>query len=390
MPLAPPRTAPKRDADPRGTTCVLVVCCVDLDDDLGRKAGVASPVIGRRAVEDAAVALASADPEDSDVNVLFEGIHVLDEFQSDDGAGPAMADDEVTVAAITGSGSGSIAATREVGREIERVLDRLAGDDRDDVSVIVVTDGAQDESVLPVIRSRVTVDGVRRVVVRQAQDLESMYYTIKQVLDDPETRGTILLPIGIVLLLYPLAVLAEQLNVPGATVFGLLSAGLGFYLLGRGLGVEETVAEGIAEAREVLFAGRVAVITNVVAGALLLVAAITGYQSVQSAPAAAVGAAGTLGHLGFGAVRWLTAAAVTSSLGRIVDGYLSGSFEWAHLNAPFYALSIGAVLHAVSAYLIQASDLAGVAAALAGGTILGLASTLTFAVVESRFGATAG
>jgi len=43
------------------------------------------------------------------------------------------------------------------------------------------------------------IDGMRRVVVRQAQDLESLYYTIKQVLADPETRGTILVPLGVLL-----------------------------------------------------------------------------------------------------------------------------------------------------------------------------------------------
>ena len=59
---------------------MLLVLCVDLDDDLGRKTGVETPVVGRDAVRDAAVALATADPEDSDVNVLFEGIHLTEEI----------------------------------------------------------------------------------------------------------------------------------------------------------------------------------------------------------------------------------------------------------------------------------------------------------------------
>ena len=40
---------------------MLLVLCVDLDDDLGRKTGIDTPVIGREAVEAAAVALADED-----------------------------------------------------------------------------------------------------------------------------------------------------------------------------------------------------------------------------------------------------------------------------------------------------------------------------------------
>ncbi|MFB6166559.1 MAG: DUF373 family protein, partial [Haloarculaceae archaeon] len=207
---------------------MLLVLCVDLDDDLGRKTDVETPVVGRDAVEDAAVALATADPEDSDVNVLFEGVHLHD----------SITDERVEVAVVTGVDAGDVAANRAVGEEVDQLLASLSTSE--DVRAVVVTDGAQDESVLPVIRSRVYIDGVRRVVVRQAQDLESMYYTIKQVLDDPETRGTILVPLGILLLIYPLAIVADLLGLPGA-VLGLTSAMLGLYALFRGLGLEDSV-----------------------------------------------------------------------------------------------------------------------------------------------------
>ncbi|MFB6296655.1 MAG: DUF373 family protein, partial [Halobacteriales archaeon] len=122
---------------------MLLVLCVDLDDDLGRKTGLETPVIGREAVEEAAVALATADAEDSDVNVLFEGLHIHDE---------ADPDEPVAVAAVTGVEGDEVRATRAVGNEIDTVLATLTASD--DVRAVVVTDGAQDESVVPVIRSR--------------------------------------------------------------------------------------------------------------------------------------------------------------------------------------------------------------------------------------------
>ncbi|MFB6083420.1 MAG: DUF373 family protein [Halorientalis sp.] len=352
---------------------MLLVLCVDLDDDLGRKTGVDTPVVGRDAVEEAAVALATADPEDSDVNVLFEGLHLQKSIE----------DEDIEVAAVTGVDGKDVAANRKVGEEVDTVLASLSASD--DVRAIVVTDGAQDESVVPVIRSRVYIDGVRRVVVRQAQDLESMYYTIKQVLDDPETRGTILVPLGILLLIYPLAIVADLLGLPGA-VFGITSGLLGLYILGRGLGVERTLDAAIDRLRSVFYAGRVTLITSVVAAALLLVGGVEGVQSLEATQAGhgTLGALEVAAALVYGAVRWVAAAGITSSLGRVTDEFLTGEFEWHHLNAPFYVVAIATVLYGMGAYFLDLVSLSFLAATLTGGTILGLVSTLTFAVVESR------
>jgi len=354
---------------------MLLVLCVDLDDDLGRKTGIETPVIGREAVESAAVALATTDPEDSDANVLFEGIHLYETIE----------DETVEVAAVTGTDGGDVAANREVGQEVDTVLASLATGE--DVRALVVTDGAQDESVIPVIRSRIAIDGVRRVVVRQAQNLESVYYTTKQVLDDPETRGTVLVPLGILLLIYPIAIVADYYGVTGAVVFGLTSALLGLYVLFRGLALEERLDALAERVRSGLFAGRVVLTTYVVAAALLVIGGVSGVELVEGLGGATTdpNAALLIAALVRGSVTWFAAAGVTASLGRVVDEYLADRFEWRYLNAPFYVLSIAVVLYFVSGYLLGGVPLDTLAAALTGGTLLGLASTLAFAIAESRF-----
>jgi len=352
---------------------MLLVLCVDLDDDLGRKTRFKTPVVGRDAVEEAAVALATADPEDSDVNVLFEGIHLYDQFD----------EEEREVAVVTGTNGSDVAANRKVGEEVDTVLARLTTGE--DVQAVVVTDGAQDESVIPVIRSRVPIDGVRRVVVRQAQDLESMYYTIKQVLDDPETRGTILVPLGILLLVYPLFVVAEYFQLPGAT-FGVVSGLLGLYLLFRGLGVERAVDGLVDRARSGLYAGRVTLVTYIVAAALLVIGGAGGIEEVATVRES-VGEAGVLrGGVALvnGAIVWFAAAGIVASLGRITDEYLHERFKWRYCNAPFYVLAIAAVLEGVTAYFLQYNDATYLAGALTVGTLLGVVSTLVFAIAEAR------
>ncbi|SFR34849.1 MULTISPECIES: DUF373 family protein [Halorubrum] len=362
---------------------MLLVLCVDLDDDLGRKTGIPTPVIGDEDVTEAAVALATADPEDSDVNVLFQGVNVHDELAAEGEA--------VEVAAVTGVDGADVKANRAVGKEVDRVLAELSTGE--EVSAVVITDGAQDESVLPVIRSRMPIDGMRRVVVRQAQDLESLYYTIKQVLADPETRGTILVPLGVLLLIYPLVVVANLFDVAGAAVLGILSGGVGLYSLFRGLGLEETV-DGTAETvRNVLYTGRVTLVTYVVALALVVVGIVQGVDTVDAVRGVRGGslAAGTaLAAFVHGLVQWLSVAGVTSSLGQITDEYLAGRFRWRYLNAPFYVASIAVVLFAVSGFFlpeapgVTALGLSELAMALAAGTLIGVLSTLAFAVAESQ------
>ncbi|PAU85240.1 hypothetical protein CK500_00820 [Halorubrum salipaludis] len=361
---------------------MLLVLCVDLDDDLGRKTGIPTPVIGADEVTEAAVALATADPEDSDVNVLFQGVNVYDEL--------AAGGEAVEVAAVTGVDGSDVRANRAVGQEVDRVLAELSTGE--EVSAVVITDGAQDESVLPVIRSRMPIDGMRRVVVRQAQDLESLYYTIKQVLADPETRGTILVPLGVLLLIYPLVVVANLFDVAGAAVLGILSGIVGLYSLFRGLGLEDTVDGVAASVRNVLYTGRVTLVTYVVALALIVVGGVQGMETVETVRGVRGGVTAGVALAAFvhGFVQWLAVAGVTSSLGQITDEYLAGRFRWRYLNAPFYVLSIAVVLYAVSGFFLPAAPgvtslgLPDLAMALAAGTLTAVLSTLAFAVAESQ------
>lgn len=352
---------------------MLLVLCVDLDDDLGRKTGLQTPVIGRESVEEAAVALATADPEDSDVNVLFEGVHLHDHID----------DETIEVAAVTGTNGGDVAANREVGEEVDTVLASISTGE--DVHAIVVTDGAQDESVIPVIRSRVPIDSVRRVVVRQAQDLESMYYTIKQVLNDPETRGTILIPLGVLLLVYPFVKVANYFDLPGATL-GALSAVLGGYLLFRGLGLDRALDALAKRIRTSLYTGRVTIVTYVVACALIVIGGVSGVETLSELRSgASIGILETGAAFVHGAVYWFAAAGITASLGHVTDEYLHDTFQWRYLNAPFYVLAIAAVLYSVSAYVLSRVDLSYLAIVLTASTLLGVFSTLAFAIAESRF-----
>ena len=144
-----------------------LVACIDRAGHLVR--GAQPPVVGREAVESLVVDVGVTDPEDSQVNCLLEGLRVA----SDLNAG----DEEALVAVLSGTDD-AIGADRAIARQVERLID-----DYDLTSAVVVVDSAEDERLVPIIESRLAVDAVDRVVVRQARDIESTYYLLKQFLE---------------------------------------------------------------------------------------------------------------------------------------------------------------------------------------------------------------
>jgi len=105
-------------------------------------------------------------------------------------------------------------------------------------SAIVITDSTEDERLVPIIESRVPVDAVDRVVVRQAHDIESTYYLLKQFLADEELRETVLVPIGAALLAMPILLLVVN---SVTMALGAIAAAVGLLLLYKGLGIDEYV-----------------------------------------------------------------------------------------------------------------------------------------------------
>ncbi len=204
----------------------LLVLCIDVDDDLGKKARLRGPLVGEKKVLEAAQKLGVADPEDADTNTLFEAVRTARELSKEN---------EVEVAAITGHRKLGYKADAQIGKQLERLVDDFKPE-----ACVFVSDGASDERVLPIVQSRVRVDGVRTVYVKQEKDLEKTYFVVLDKLKEPQFSRVAFGVPGIALLLYFL--FANE----GLRLFlGLL----GFYLILKGTGVEEAFFRYLATAR---------------------------------------------------------------------------------------------------------------------------------------------
>jgi len=201
----------------------LLVLAVDIDNDLYRKTRINGPVIGRNNNLSAASKLALADPQDTDGNVMFEAVRMYDELKK--------SREGVEIATITGAEKEGFVADREIARQIDLLTDRLKVD-----ACVLVTDGASDTHVVPLLKSRLKVDAVDFVRMKQAPQLENTYFTIIEKLREPHYARIVFGIPAILLLLFALSYyfgLGWQLPV----------ALIGIYLIVKGFGLEEYFLE---------------------------------------------------------------------------------------------------------------------------------------------------
>jgi putative membrane protein len=328
---------------------------VDRDDDLGRKAGVESPIVGRRRNLDAAMALGLADPEDSDTNALLAAIHLHDaELKRIAGTG-----DQVEVATIVGHPGLGLTADRNLTAQLDEVLALVRPDE-----AILVSDGAEDEQILPLLQSRVRVAHVHRSIVKQAPRLEGFYYVLTRMLDDDKQAKRFVLPFGIILLVWGIAFLYHL----ESYAWGATLAIAGFTLVVQAMKWEEAVSRFLRDVGRGLRSGKVALLATVASVALLLWGATMAWLATQDqAPSPAF-------TMGFRALFFVHAFLpyLVSSLLVLIAGRLFD--DWArrgrtHLGQWTAAFSL------IAAYLILGVVLAAIIDRLEGQS---LRAILTF------------
>ncbi|MGB9758256.1 MAG: DUF373 family protein [Thermoproteota archaeon] len=202
----------------------ILVLCVDLDDDVGNKAGIKTPVVGRGPVIDAGLKLALSDPEESDANAIFASVKTYDKLVSE-GYG-------CQVALVAGSQEGEPYSSMKVIEEIKQISKTYEPTD-----VFVVTDGFGDEDIIPVIKANLPVSGVVRVIVKHSKSVEESYVIlgryIKMLFTDERFKKYTLGFSGILLILYSLLsslnLLAQGVFIT-AFLFGLVMLMKGYNL----------------------------------------------------------------------------------------------------------------------------------------------------------------
>jgi putative membrane protein len=206
-----------------------LVLCVDRDDDLGTKAKVETPVIGRDAALAAATKLALADPEEADANAIFAAVRKYDEL--------TKAKTQCEVALVCGDVNRGFEADRKLGKQVASVLAKA-----DYAGVVLVSDGGEDEQVMPIIQSIKPIVSVERIAVKHSQTVEETYQVLgrylRMLVFDPHYSKYALGVPGLILVMA--GILAAAGRGFEAVLATLLILGGAFLV--RGFGVDRTVA----------------------------------------------------------------------------------------------------------------------------------------------------
>ena len=246
---------------------------------MGRKAKVNGPVVGRENNVNAAVSLALADPEDSDANAIFAAISLYDRLKKEG--------KDIEVATLTGSENVGMKSDEIIAKQIDKVIEETNPDD-----IIFVSDGSEDEFILPIITTRRPIKHMRRVIVRQSKNIESTYYIIVKALKDKKLMKKILMPIALLFLAYAIAsiiiILIKignpnwNLIDPGTFALTIISLTLGLYFLERAYGVGMKIRKMETALRNAMIEAKVTFIGNLLAGIILLAGIDFAYNDALS------------------------------------------------------------------------------------------------------------
>ena len=206
-----------------------LVLCVDRDNDLGVKAKVQTPVVGRESAVAAATKLALSDPEEADANAIFAAVRKYDELVKEK--------TPCEVAVVCGDVNRGFEADRRLGKQIAAVLagGRFTG-------VVLVSDGGEDEQVVPIIQSLKPIVSVQRVAVKHSERVEETYEVLgrylRMLIFDPHYSKYALGVPGLILILAGILTVAGRVAEAGLATLLIIG---GAFLI-RGFNVDRTVA----------------------------------------------------------------------------------------------------------------------------------------------------
>ncbi|MEC7744480.1 MAG: DUF373 family protein [Candidatus Thermoplasmatota archaeon] len=241
-----------------------LVLTVDRDNDLGVKAGIRGPVIGRKATLAAALRLGLADPEESDTNAILGALHRHDKLNEE-----VVGDDEVQIALLTGDVRVGARSDRAIAIQLDEVIQEFQPD-----RAILITDGADDEVALPIITSRVRVDHVEKIIVRQSKGIESTYYYVVKAIEDPRWRARLLVPIAAVMIILGLGLILPN----GTQLIGAMPLIFGIWVLAKGLGWEQQLDRLLGDMRSAASGSLLTTLLWALALVSLIIGAVTVIQ----------------------------------------------------------------------------------------------------------------
>ncbi len=317
-----------------------LVLNIDRDDDIGFKSHVDSPVIGYEACLDTAVRLALADPEDSDVNAIFKALSTYKELKE--------TGEEVFIAVLGGNHFRFIDGDRKIAMMLEDIVKEFKVD-----NCILITDGGEDEYVLPIIQNIIPISSIQRVVVSQMPNLEGTFYILKKIINDPKFSKIVLVLPGLTLLLYAICYGIGRPEI--ATM--IIAAAIGGYLLYKGFSLDDVLRKEVTTLNTTLYRGRFSFVTYIGAIIFIIVGLMEG-MSTLSTWWDGTGIIPMIMIFFWGSILWFTLSLILSSIGNLIDGFI---YDLQSVSKPvvyaYFSSAAGIIVYGGISYILSGSGI---------------------------------
>ncbi len=308
---------------------------IDRDDDFGRKASIISPIVGYKNNVLAANRLGQADPEDSDLNAIFYALMTYNQLKKEG--------KEVEIATICGHIKVGFKSDEIIAQQLEKVIEQTKVDD-----VLLISDGAEDEYVLPIIESRIKITSVSRVSVKQSKELEDKYYRIMKILEDEKVQKQFILPLALVLIVWSFFIMLGMF-VAG---FGAIVLTLGVFLLIRVFRWEKKILLLWEELKSSFLTGKLSIYTYIIGIVILIAFGIYTYTNVDVDTTRWFL---TITSIIYNMVWGIVLSSLLIVFGRAVDKYVHDkNVPLRYYMAPFSLLAFGFITYACTDALYKA------------------------------------
>lgn len=281
-----------------------LVLCIDRDNDVGEKVNVKGPIIGVADNIKVASNMALIDPEDTDINAIFGAVKIAKELNTE-------------IVTLTGDRNVGIISDEEIARQLDQVIEKFKPE-----SVILVADGTEDEQIIPIVQSRIKINSVRTIIVRQSKELEKAYFKILNFIKEIEKdSNTARLVFGIPGLVLILLAVGSVFGI-GTYTFDFILVVTGIYLVLKGFGYEEAFFSRISDMMSSLSAKSIVALTYFIALLIFLIGITNLYDEyIRAGPMGFADAVLTFSLADSANIILL--AGVIAIIGRIFDDYAS-------------------------------------------------------------------
>jgi len=333
----------------------ILIACVDRDADIEIKTGIRGAIVGRENILNAALKLGLADPEESDANVLFYGVKLYDKLKKEN--------KEVELAALSGDRDVGYTSDLKLSKQIDEVIALFSPD-----GVILVSDGAEDEHILPIFQSRAKIAGVERVVVKQSVVLESTYYVImdflEKVVNEPKLARVVFGVPALMLLTYMAF---------GANSWRIIAGIVGVFLFIKGFNLEaeaeKRVKSVVKALKKTMVTERASFFTYITGAIIFIIGIARGYQRVKIEEGLLYrGVPYFLSE----SIDLITISLVLVVMGATIDAVIENKKTRKYILLGIFILSLRFIINALSDFLLNAIGMQELIAWIVLGIVLPL------------------